>query len=169
MQTSIDNILLWVLISHFVIYISYIMFKYGLIPSISNSYYQLRKDHSVWMFVSFMILQGAGIVLLTMPSSNTYSITGLLTGLGLWIVATSPAYKNVNNDPTPITFSHYIGAGLSFISAHLNMWLYDQKLLCYISAAILIILMITMFKRKYLMLLAELDVFIIMYIALILR
>lgn len=169
MQTSVDNILLWVLISHFIIYIFCIIIKYGLIPSISNSYYQLKQDNAVWLFVLFMIIQGAGVALLTMPDSNTYSLTGLLTGLGLWIVATSPAYKNVNNDPTIITFSHYIGAGMSAISAHLNMWFYDQKFLCYISAAILIILLITMFKRKYFLLLAELDVFVIMYISLILR
>ncbi len=142
---------------HF-LFMSHILYNYGLISSISNSYYQLKGRDKV-LFTLWAVLLGAFIMGL-----NYGSITGLLSGLGLWIVAVSPLYKN-----EVIKFPHFIGAGISAISIHIDMLFNEYYLLFGLSIGSIIISLYFFFWKKYLIFIEENIIFAFAFIYLILR
>lgn len=138
----------------FTLYLTLITVKYGILTSLSDSHYQLKQGYK-YLFVVWSCTIGASFIYLTYGSW-----LGFLGGLGMWIVATIPAFKQKYFGK----IAHYIGAGMSFLSAYGLMYVDKYILLSSISMIIQVMLIITYKKNKNYLWWMELTVFTTIFI-----
>jgi hypothetical protein len=92
----------------FTTYISFIVANYGILPSISHSWYELKQSQKsfFWMFttligISMMMYQGSGFPFF------------FISGVGMTMVGTAAAFE----DEVLINRIHYIGAIFGILGA----------------------------------------------------
>ena len=122
----------------FIGYIVFILIRYGIIPSISDSYYYLEADKkgsglyfSVWcsLVTLFSISPSLG-------ASNTWyeQLSSLLMCIGLIIVSAAPAFKKARHN----TY-HIIGAILAAANALFLVCLWGSFIFAIVASIIAII------------------------------
>lgn len=136
------------------IFTVYIVATQGVLPSYSNSHYAL-KGRKKALFVLWAVVLGACMMYLTYGS-----LTGFLAGLGMWIVATVPAYKIEMGKQI-----HYIGAFMSFGASYLWMYFYDHWILATVSLALIVVIILPEERSENWMWWLEFIAFITMFLA----
>jgi len=94
----------------FLAYNGYIASKYGILDSISESYYRLGMDKAI-LFWIFLISIG---LLMMMQGGMLFTISGI----GLWIVGTFEPFKHRWK---AYGVAHYIGAYTAILSALIGL------------------------------------------------
>lgn len=130
-------VILILLVIMFISYNGYIYFKYGLLPSISDSYYLLLKTNKEFLFNVFIWFISVGFIL---SASNVMFIVGCFLLLG---VSTAPLFKNSNIQK----YIHSVGAIGGIFIALLSLALYNGLYLP-ISIVLLFTISATVFKMK---------------------
>lgn len=143
------------LVLAFITYVTYIVKRYGIPPSLSNGWY-LVKGSEKWIFALWCASMAFPIFYLTYGS-----ITGMLSGLGMLIVATSPTYKN-----KVIAIFHYLGAGMSMVSGHLYLIFYGQWIVAMISLTLITLTLLFFNKNRAVTFWVEDIAFIMIFIGL---
>lgn len=130
-------VILILLVIMFISYNGYIYFKYGFLPSISDSYYLLFKTNKEFIFNIFIWVISVCFIL---SSPNDMFIVGCFLLLG---VSTAPLFKN--NDIQK--YIHSVGAIGGIFIALLSLALYNGLYLP-ISIVLLFTISATVFKMK---------------------
>ena len=108
----------------FIAYLNFIIYKFGVIPSISESWYELQKLGGVWYSLFTLFCYALGITLFFQTNGST----GLffLAGAGLVFVGVATQFKLDHNlEP----YIHFTGAAICILSSLLalgferHMWL----------------------------------------------
>lgn len=152
-------------LSIFTLYIAFILIKFGLIPSISQSYYELEKIKKGygWIFtfwawgVTFFLLP----TLLDYCSENT-KFLAFLTAMGLCFVGIAPRFKTFQK------YIHFISAGVCLAGSFLII-IFNASLLLIIASGLIYlsaILIGVKYKKDILTLLIELAAFTSLYLSL---
>lgn len=111
--------LLSIQIVTFLLYVGFIMYRYGVIHSISASYYHLPKKQQP-LFWAFTTILG-----FTMIFMSPLSVWFFVSGAGLMFVGTAAAFE----DWRATAIVHYIGASVGIGSAMLAIFLLSSSLL----------------------------------------
>ena len=93
----------------FLLYVGYIYKKFGVIHSISQSWYELPHTQK-WMFTAFTWI--LGLTLLLMDTTLFF-----ISGIGFIIVGSSAMF----DDDTVTKLTHYTGAGIGILFAFLAL------------------------------------------------
>jgi len=115
-------------------YIGYIWNQFGILPSISDSYYHLPKNQKIlftffcWGFAFPVIIIGNSALM-------------FLAGSAITFVGAAPAFKE-----TLTKTVHFVGALIGILAAQLSIF-FDYKLLYVNIIFILISLMFLIFKK----------------------
>jgi hypothetical protein len=96
----------------FVSYISFIILKFGILPSISESWYRLRELGGVWSSLFTWFCWGLGFIILFQTNGN--SPLFFLSGVGLSSVGVATMFKLKDDIQSYI---HSIGATIGIICA----------------------------------------------------
>jgi len=112
------NILAIIQILIFIWYILYIKKNYGILSSISESWYKLKEKNKQALFNVFA--SGVGIPMMFYGLLDTISFNSTilfaLSGLFLWVVSTASDYKQKMANKV-----HYVGATLSIICGFIGI------------------------------------------------
>lgn len=96
----------------FVSYISFIIIKFGILPSISESWYRLRDLGGVWHSLFTWFCFGLGFLMFFQTNGNTPLF--FLSGVGLSFVGVATMFK-LKDDIQP--YIHSIGAIIGILGA----------------------------------------------------
>lgn len=99
----------------FISYNSVIYFRFGLLPSISDSYYKLETENKGFIFNLFIWFISLGFIF---SSPNLLFTIGCILLLG---VSTSPLFKDNNIDK----YIHSLGAIIGIFLALLSLVIYN--------------------------------------------
>ncbi len=123
----------------FIGYQVYIYIKYGILSSVSASYYKLREDGNKWLFIVFMVFLAVGLWLIASLNPHPMAWTFYLAGSGAAFVGIAAKYRDkmdewvhIGGTYTLIFFS-LLGLGLVF-----GLWWPTYSLIG--SSAILVLL-----------------------------
>jgi hypothetical protein len=94
----------------FITYIGYLVSKFGILPSISESYYALMDLKKSYLFFLFTSALGVTMILQAQDQHAWY----LISGIGLMFVGAASLFK-VTEDGTAAI--HYIGAVVGIVGA----------------------------------------------------
>jgi hypothetical protein len=94
----------------FITYIGYLINKFGILPSISESYYALMDSRKSYLFFLFTSALGVTMILQAQDQHVWY----LISGIGLMFVGAASLFK-VKEDGTAAI--HYIGACVGIVGA----------------------------------------------------
>jgi hypothetical protein len=100
----------------FVSYITFILIKFGVLPSISESWYRLRDLGGVWYSLFTWFCWTLGFTMLFQTNGNTPLF--FLSGVGLCAVGAATMFK-LKDDIQP--YIHSIGAAIGIISALIGL------------------------------------------------
>lgn len=114
-----------IMISIFVSYVSFIMIKFGILPSISDSYYKLStKLKPLFTLYCWGFALPAAIIGLTLSEGSPFQFLIFLAVSGIMFVGASPNFK-YGMDKSVHTISAIIGVVFSqlfIISVFPDMW-----------------------------------------------
>lgn len=113
------QILFIILISIFVVYITSITFIYGILTSISKSYYKLPKKYN---FLFTLFCWGFAIPVIIIGSDLTNNLFMFLAGASICFVGAAAQYKEKLTDKV-----HQYSARIGVISSQLSI-IFDFKL-----------------------------------------
>lgn len=97
----------------FVSYITFIVIKFGILPSISESWYRLRDLGGAWSSLFTWFCWGIGFTMF-FQTNNTAPYLFFLSGAGFCIVGVATMFK-LNDDIQP--YIHFTGALIGIIGA----------------------------------------------------
>lgn len=97
----------------FITYIGYLVSKFGVLPSISESYYALMESRKSYLFFLFTSALGVTMILQAQDKYVWY----IVSGIGLLFVGAASLFKT-NEDGTATI--HYIGATIGIAAALLG-------------------------------------------------
>jgi len=97
----------------FVSYITFIVLKFGVLPSISESWYRLRDLGGVWYSLFTWFCWGLGF-LMFFQTNNIAPYLFFLSGVGLTAVGTATMFK-LSDDIQP--YIHFVGALIGILGA----------------------------------------------------
>jgi hypothetical protein len=86
----------------FAIYVMYIFIKYGVRPSLSDSFYSAGYLFTGWCFVIGISVTA---VMLELSEGKWYQFIAFLAGSGLCLVGAAPRFKAYERT------THYVGGG----------------------------------------------------------
>lgn len=120
---------LWISIFAFVLYIGMIVKRYGVLPSISDSYYELPKGEK-WLFTAFLWV-------FSFPLMVIYQ-TPILFAAGAFIclVGVNPKFKE-QMEKFMHSFAAYTGIGLGMLSLIIDFKMYYMVVLFALIATII--------------------------------
>lgn len=100
----------------FIAYALFVTIKFGVLPSISESWYKLQELGGVWYSLFTWFCYSLGVTLFFQTNGET----GLffLAGAGLIIVGVATHFK-LENDTEPII--HFLGAAICILSSFLGL------------------------------------------------
>lgn len=122
------------------VYVSYILIKYGILKSISISYYSLPKNKR-WVFQLFMWSLGLGI------AASGYSICLIASGACFCIVGTTPTIKDTKKRWIPILHSISSITGMILLIIGLSI-LYNPYLIAFFIVLYMAILLAEYFESN---------------------
>lgn len=123
----------------FTSYVTFIMLKFGIIQSISESWYRLRDLGGIWYSLFTLFCYGLGFLMLFQTNGKIPQFF-FLSGAGLCAVGVATMFK-LKNDIQP--YIHFIGASIGIVFALLGIgferhnWL---PLMVFILSAILLLI-----------------------------
>jgi hypothetical protein len=140
----------------FAIYIMYIVCRYGIQESISESFY-----HAGWWFTIWCYVEGIGVAALMLSASEGawYQFLGFFAGAGLCLVGTAPRFKSFEKT------THYVGAGVCAVSA--LTWMVLAGWWIVPTVALTTAAIATAIRKKYMVFWFEAALFTAQYIVLI--
>ena len=110
----------------FILYVGYVTYKYGIIKSISDSYYLLEKNRR---FLFTILCWSIGFPLIFLESRLFFlAATGFIfTGVAADYKIPQLTYKYIfHTHPSPRTmvwWVHHIGAGIGILFSFLGIWI----------------------------------------------
>lgn len=127
----------------FISYLTTITWKYGLLPSISESYYKLPSNRK---FIFTLFCWGFSLPLMMLGLEQTDNVLMFLAPAGIAFVGAAAAFKG-----NKLTYQvHMTGAIIGVLLSHLAIWiLYQQYIVGAIAFGLMIILIgLTWLKFK---------------------
>ena len=121
-----NKIIIAILTVLFIGYNIWIYFRYGILPSISNSFYMLKKDNKHIFFIAVMLILGILVILLA-PINGAF----FLAGSGAIFVAVAAKYKDKVTNTV-----HYFGASLLILASSIGVGLAFNNWVPIISTAL---------------------------------
>jgi hypothetical protein len=119
----------------FVTYVAYITNRFGVLPSISESYYKLNESRQGYFFTIFCWALAVTMVLKADNSSPLYFYSGV--GLAFVGAATQFKWTKAGTD-----IAHYLGAFIGIECALIALWvesnIWPQVLFTFITAIIVL-------------------------------
>lgn len=120
----------------FVTYVGYIIYRFGVLSSISESHYRLTPIKQNYLFTLFCF--GLGITMFMQGGGESVFFT--LSGIGLLFVGGATQFKLSGSDATVL---HFAGAGIGILSAlaglyfEYHMWEPAAIMACFTAICIL--------------------------------
>jgi len=99
----------------FITYITFLQIKFGTLPSISQSFYALKKKGYLFTFFCFGL--SIPMILIAGYSPHTHSWLFFMSGVGLGFVGVASSFKQRITD-----IVHYTGAAIGIIFTLVGIW-----------------------------------------------
>ena len=109
------NYLVYVQIIVFLSYIVFLQSKFGTLPSISQSYYELKERG--YLFTVFCFSLAIPMMIISGFQDHKYSWLIFMSGVGLGFVGSATSFKQRTTD-----IVHYTGAVVSIVFALVGIW-----------------------------------------------
>ena len=120
----------------------YIILKFGVLPSLSNSFYKLEEDKSGSGILFSISLLSVGMLMIDVWSAKPYGWLGIIACISLCGVATAPMYDNEE-----VKLWHYLFAGIAAISSITWLILVNELSLLYIFSVLGLLYYLLTFKN----------------------
>lgn len=146
----------------FLLYVGFITYKFGVLPSISDSWYELKPLKLGFLFTLFC--WSIGFLLVTY-SGYTNTPFFFLSGAGLCFVGVATAFKIKKSTERRI---HVIGANVCVLSALVGLWV-DFHLWYFLPLFLLCYLILKLLKIKNIIWWVEITAFVLILIGLLIK
>lgn len=136
----------YIMLTIFVTYVGFIWIKYGILPSISYSYYELpKKLKPLFTLFCWGFALPVAIIGITLAEESIWQFLAFFASGGIMFVGTAPDFKSETGNDKII---HYVSALISVIFSQLYIALVFPEMIYVPIIFLLSSILLILFKRK---------------------